>query len=257
MALFRALRSLVAILACLFFLAVVAPISLYLVVVPWIALQPHRRHEVGLGWVSLIARFLVALFRFGGATFKIEGAINCKQPGVVIMNHQSVLEVAPIVYIMNGLLPRFVARARYARGIPTVSRAVGYLECIIIDPRRDRAGAVLALHNAARQGLDHCVMLFPEGHRTKDGEIAEFRPAGMTALLEGRQLPVWTIVSDGYWHFRKVKDTFFGLGTVRGHMKVVECVTSPENPEDLPAFIEERRQTMIRELAAMRAEAKN
>jgi 1-acyl-sn-glycerol-3-phosphate acyltransferase len=150
-----------------------------------------------------------------------------------------------------------VARKRYAKGIPTVSRAVRYLSCIVIDPRRDRAGAVNAIKAAADQGLRHAVMLFPEGHRTRDGEIAPFRPAGVIALLEGREMPVWTIVGDGFWHLRKVMNTFFGLGSVKGRLKVVEKVMSPANPEDLPAFVEERRQTMIRELAKMRAEAAN
>ncbi len=253
----RAIRSLAAILACLGLLGVIAPLLRYLIVVPWTFLQPQRGQELGLGWVSWIARTLVFFLRLGGATIEIDGEIDCGQPGVVIMNHQSVLEVAPLIHILKPRLPRFAARARYARWIPTVSPAVRYLECIVIDPRRDRTGAVIALQQAAQQGLRHAVMLFPEGHRTKDGEIAPFRPAGMTALLQGRPMPVWTIVSDGFWHFRKVMDTFLGLGTVRGRLKVVERVMSPENPDDLPAFIEERRQNMIRELAKMRAEAAN
>lgn len=255
MGLVRALRSLAGVLSCLAFLAVAAPVTLYLIVVPRIALQPQRASEIGTAWVSWVARSLVFFCRLGGASFRVEGEINCAQPGVVIMNHQSVLEVSPLVYLLRPRLPRFVARARYAKWIPTVSRSVRYLDCIVIDPRRDRAGAVVAIKRAADQGLRHAVMLFPEGHRTTNGEIAPFRPAGMTALLEGRQMPVWTIVADGFWHHRKVKDTFFGLGSIKGRLKVVEEVMSPANPDALPAFIEERRQTMIRELAKMRAEA--
>ena len=255
MGLLRALRSFLAVLACLLLLGVAAPLCLYAYYVPRIALQPDRANELGTEWVSRIARTLVALMKLGGATFIIEGEIDCNQAGVVIMNHQSVLEIPPLVHILRPRLPRFVARHRYARLIPTVSRAISYLDCIVIDPRRDRAGSVLAIQRAAEQGLPQTVMLFPEGHRTKDGEIAPFRPAGMMALLQGRQMPVWTIVSDGFWHHRKVMDTFFGLGQVRGRMKVVEQATSPENPDDLPEFVEERRQVMIRELARMRAEA--
>jgi len=181
--------------------------------------------------------------------------IDCNHAGVIIMNHQSVLEIPPLIYMLRPRLPRFVARSRYARSIPTVSRAIRYLDCIVIDPRRDRAGSVLAIQRAAEQGLRHAVMLFPEGHRTSDGEIAPFRPAGMTELLTGRRLPVWTIVSDGFWRHRKVMDTFFGLGQVRSRMKVIDKVISPEKPDELPAFIEERRQTLIRELAKLRAEA--
>ena len=253
----RALRSFVGVVSCLFVLGVAAPLAFYLGVVPVVALHPGRAHEFGTRWVSWIARTLVSCCRLGGATFDIEGEIDCAQAGVVIMNHQSVLEIAPLIHILRPRLPRFVARARYARWIPTVSRAIHYLDCIVIDPRRDRAGAVLAIKRAADQGLKHAVMLFPEGHRTTDGEIAPFRPAGMIALLHGRPMPVWTIVSDGFWTLRKVKDTFFGLGSIRGRMKVVERAMSPENPDELEAFVEERRQNMIRELAKMRAEASN
>lgn len=255
MGVLRAVRSLLGVLSCLAFLVIVAPLALYLIVLPWRVLQPARRRSLGVEWVSFVAKGLVFFCRAGGATFEIEGNIDCAQPGVVIMNHQSVLEVSPLVYILTPRLPRFVARARYARGVPTVSAAIRFLECIVVDPKRNRAGAVLAMKEAAEQGLHHTVMLFPEGHRTTDGEIAAFRPAGMTALLQGRQMPVWTIVSDGFWRLRKVTDTFFGLGSVKGRVKVVEQIMSPADPAELPAFIEERRQTMIRELARMRAEA--
>jgi hypothetical protein len=40
-------------------------------------------------------------------------------------------------------------------------------------------------------------------------------------------------------------------------MKTIGPVMSPERVEDIPAFVEERRQTMIRELARLRAEASN
>ncbi|MEO8500906.1 MAG: lysophospholipid acyltransferase family protein [Vicinamibacteria bacterium] len=255
MGLLRALRSFVGVVLCLGVLGVMGPLLLYLYYAPRIAIQRNRANELGTEWVSWIARALVANLRLGGATFDIEGEIDCNQPGVVIMNHQSVLEIPPLVHILRPRLPRFVARSRYARAIPTVSRAIAYLDGIVIDPRRDRAGSVLAIQRAAEKGLQHTVMLFPEGHRTSDGEIAPFRPAGMIALLRVRPMPVWTIVGDGFWHHRKVMDTFFGLGQVRSRMKVVEKVMSPENPDDLPAFVEERRQTMIRELAKMRSEA--
>lgn len=255
MGVLRALRSLAAVLGCLAVLGLLAPLTLYFVVVPWIALRRARATEIGSGWVGLIAKSLVALCRMGGARIEVEGHIDCDQPAVVIMNHQSVLEIAPLIYVFGTRLPRFVARARYARGIPTVSRAIRYLDCIIVDPKRDRAGAVMALKRAAEDGLRHAVMLFPEGHRTLDGEIREFRPAGTLALLQSGPMPVYVVVGDGFWKLRRVVDSFFGLGSVKARIRVVERVMSPEDPEALPAFVEGRREVMIRELARMRAEA--
>jgi len=77
------------------------------------------------------------------------------------------------------------------------------------------------------------------------------------ALLQEKPLPVWTIVCDGLWKLRTLGDTFFALGTVRCRLRVVGCEMSPADPDQLPAFIEERRQILIRELAKMRAEVAN
>lgn len=251
----RAVRSLVAMSLCLLLLGLVAPLTLYLIVVPWITLRPSQAKRVGAAWVSWLARSLTFLMRGGGARFKFEGEIDCNQPSVVIMNHQSLLDIPPLINILKQQLPRFVVRAKYARGIPTVSRAIRFIDCIPVDPKRERAGAVLALQRAAREGLQHAVLVYPEGHRSRDGEVLPFRPAGLTALLQGKPLPVWIIVNDGLWRLRTLGDTFFALGTVRCRMKVIGPVMSPEDPADLPAFIEEQRQILIRELAKMRAEA--
>lgn len=257
MRLLRAIRSLVAMSLCLLLLGVVAPVSLYLVIVPWITLRPSQARRIGADWVSWLARSLTFLMRSGGARFEFEGEIDCNQPSVVIMNHQSLLDIPPVIHILKQRLPRFVVRSKYARGIPTVSRAIRFIDCIPVDPKRERAGAVLAMRRAAREGLEHAVLVYPEGHRSRDGEILPFRPAGLMALLQERPLPVWIIVNDGLWRLRTLGDTFFALGTVRCRMKAIGPVMSPANPDDLPAFIEERRQVLIQELAKMRAEAAN
>ncbi len=257
MRLFRALRSLFAMSLALLLLGVAAPFSLYLVVLPWIALRPSDKERIGVSWVTGLAHSLVALMRLGGARFEFEGEIDSTQPGVVIMNHQSLLDIPPVIHIMKQRLPRFVVRAMYTRGVPTVSPAIRFIGCIPVDPKRERTAAVLALRKAAREGLRCAVLVYPEGHRSRDGEILPFRPAGLVALLSEKPQPVWMVVNDGLWRLRTLGDTFFALGTVRCKMRAFGPVMSPENPDDLPAFVEERRQTMINELAKMRAEAVN
>ena len=250
----RALRSLLAMSLCMLLLGVAAPITLYLIVVPWITLRPSQAKKVGAGWVSLLARALTFLMRAGGARFEFEGRIDCSRPSVVIMNHQSLLDIPPLIHILKERLPRFVVRSKYATGIPTVSPAIRFIDCIPVDPRGERAAAVLALRRAAREGLEHAVLVYPEGHRSRDGEILPFRPAGLTALLQEKPLSVWIIVNDGLWRLRTLGDTLFALGTVRCRMRANGPAMSPDDLTELPACIEERRQTLIRALARMRAE---
>jgi 1-acyl-sn-glycerol-3-phosphate acyltransferase len=255
MRLLGALRSFFAMSTCMLLLGVAAPLSLYLVILPWTWLRPADAKRIGADWVSFLARALVFLMRVGGARFEFSGEIDGDQGGVVIMNHQSVLDIPPIIYIIKKRLPRFVIRKKYTQGVPTVSQATRFIDCIPVDPKVERTAAVLALRRVSREGLSHPVLVYPEGHRSRDGEILPFRPAGLLALLAEKPVPVWIIVNDGLWRLRTLRDTLFALGTVRCRLKAIGPVMSPGNPDDIPAFIEEQRQVLIRELAKMRAEA--
>ena len=43
----------------------------------------------------------------------------------------------------------------------------------------------------------HGLILFPEGHRSRDGEMLPFRTAGAQALLEGLPMRIQPVVTDG------------------------------------------------------------
>jgi 1-acyl-sn-glycerol-3-phosphate acyltransferase len=256
--LWAALRSLIGMSAAIFLLGVIGPISYYLFILPRLLLQPAREYAIGAIWVRFLSRSLVRLMQVGGARFKIEGDIDTNKASVIIMNHQSVLDIPPLIHILKEGLPRFVIREKYTRGVPTVSRSTRFIGCIPVDPKKDRAAAVLALRKVAREGLnDRAVLVYPEGHRSRHGEVLPFRPAGLVALLSEKPQPVWVVVNDGLFRLTTIWDTFFALGTVRCRMKAIGPVMSPENADDLPAFIEGRRQVLIDELARMRAEALN
>ncbi len=59
MRLIGALRSLLGISGCLLLLGVAAPLSLYLIILPWIALRPAHAKRIGADWVSFLAHALV------------------------------------------------------------------------------------------------------------------------------------------------------------------------------------------------------
>jgi 1-acyl-sn-glycerol-3-phosphate acyltransferase len=79
-------------------------------------------------------------------------------------------------------VPAFVTRRRYARWIPAVSPCIRALECPIVDPKRDPRGAVELLRQAATVH-DAGLLIYPESHRSRDGEVRPFRPAGVLAVL--------------------------------------------------------------------------
>jgi 1-acyl-sn-glycerol-3-phosphate acyltransferase len=144
----------------------------------------------------------------------------------------------------------FVTRKRYHYGIPSVSPCLRLMGCPVIEPR-DRKASLRIMRDAART-LEQGLLVFAEGHRSRDGEIQPFQTAGVLTVLRERHLPVCLVVTDGFWSARRFVDSVLGLGRIRGETEVVGVFEPPADDAALPAFLEHLRETMIAHLALMR-----
>ena len=149
------------------------------------------------------------------------------------------------------LIPAFVTRKRYKHFIPLVSQTMRMIGCPIVDPKRDPRAAVDVVKEAARK-LEGGLVIFPEGHRTRDGEVKKFRPAGLVAMLTARRLPVYVVVSDGVWQARRLVDFFSAIHEVSPWAQALGPFAPPEDEAALPEFIERVRALIIRRLAEHR-----
>jgi 1-acyl-sn-glycerol-3-phosphate acyltransferase len=125
------------------------------------------------------------------------------------------------------------------------------LGCPIVDPRRDAKGSVEVVREAART-LRHGLLIFPEGHRSRDGEIRPFRVAGLTAILSTRSLPVYLIVNEGVWTSRRLVDFALNIHRMRGEAEVLGPFESPRDEAGIPEFIEAMRGKLVAGLQSMR-----
>jgi 1-acyl-sn-glycerol-3-phosphate acyltransferase len=148
-------------------------------------------------------------------------------------------------------VPAFVPRQRYARFVPLVSGCIRLLGCPIVDPKRDPKGAVKAIGEAAAR-LPYGMLIFPEGHRSRDGELLPWRSSGLLAALRARRMPVYLVVGDGLWRTRRLVDFLVHLPRVRGRAEVIGPFSPPEDVDELPAFLDELRERMAAHLAEMR-----
>ena len=222
----------------------------YLVLVPAAALFPAR----GEAWMAVftraVAHSLLACFRIGGARFRRIGRIPTGGPCVVVGNHQSLADPAVLISMAGPWVPAFVARRRYAN-VPVIGTSMRWANCPIIDPARDARGAVAAIAAAAAR-LEHGLLIFPEGHRTLDGEVRPFRASGLIAILTTRRMPVYLAVTDGLWVNRRLVDFVFNVYKMRGETEILGPFAPPEDPAAIPPFIDWLRGTMVAHLAQMR-----
>jgi 1-acyl-sn-glycerol-3-phosphate acyltransferase len=250
--LLRSLRSLVAVLA-VGLLFMWGSVVLRLGVVPAAYFRPERRFALISRYMKWMSRNILRLLVLGGARVRRSGRLPTETPVVVVANHQSLLDILQVTLLAEPYVPAFVTRTRYGRFVPLVSTSVRMLGSPLIDPKRDPRGALEVIKETAR-ALPHGILIFPEGHRTRDGELRPFRSAGLQALLEDRPTPVYLVVNEGSWQVRRLADTLFNLPLVDARSEVLGPFEPPKDGAAIPQFVNGLRDEIAGRLRRMRAE---
>ena len=220
------------------------------VLYPAVFLWPRRRPALTSPFFRAMCRGITALLRLGGARLRRCGVVPTDGPVLVLMNHQSVLDIVTVGLMSDPYVPLFVTRKRYAYGLPCISPHLRLMGCPVIDP--DDWRRALTVFREAGRALHHGLLVFPEGHRTKDGTIGPFKTAGLLAVLRERRLPVYLLVTDGFCATRRFVDFLFGVGEIRGETEVLGPFSPPAEADALPAFLAALRETMVGHLGVMR-----
>jgi 1-acyl-sn-glycerol-3-phosphate acyltransferase len=242
MALLRGVRSLFS-LVLVGLLFGLGSLVLRLIVLPGSWLVPERRFELVSVYMKGMAKGIFALLTLGGARFRRVGTIPTSTPVLVVANHQSLIDILQITLASSPFVPGFVTRSRYGRFVPLVSASVRLLGGPLIDPKRDPRRAAEAIRDAA-SWLPHGIAIFPEGHRSGDGELRPFRVGGIEAVLAGRRMPVYLVLNDGTWRVRRFADLLFRVHLIDAQLDVSGPYEPPADPADLPAFVHGLRQEL-------------
>lgn len=142
---------------------------------PWLA---HRWYDC-CWWICCVG------FSFG-CSLRVQGRRNVPRTGpvLIISNHQSFLDPIPL-----GLaVPRYltvVARDTLFHNRP-LAKLMESLGTLRIDRDFGKEGLKTTLA-ALAQGK--CVQLYPEGERSRDGEMQAFKP-GVSLLIKKVQAPI-------------------------------------------------------------------
>lgn len=189
--------------------------------------------------------------RIGGAKIDNQVAIPAEPGALILMNHQSLLDIPVAFEFTTGGYSKVVTRTRYSRKIPLVSHMLRLYGHPLVDPGRDVA-AQLARLRALAATTTHPLLIFPEGSRTRDGEIRPFRTAGLEAILAARRWKVYVVVVEGLWNCAKLVDYVRNISSVRARVESAGPFESPGREEAPGPFIERMRGVMCDKLHEMR-----
>ena len=181
---------------------------------------------------------------------KVEGLENLDPKGtyVMVLNHNSMVDILSIYNL--PLVFKWVSKKEVYR-IPIVGRLLLAHGDIVIN-RASTKEAMQLVHTRGKQWLAKgaSVAIFPEGTRSKDGEIHNFK-AGAFILAKDAEVPILPIVLDGT--DRVVRKGFFMNWSNRITIKILPPVSKQDVVErPIKEVMAEVYDSMVNALAEIR-----
>lgn len=180
---------------------------------------------------------------------------NLPEQFMVISNHQSLLDIVVYLCFFHEHKVRFVAKDALASA-PMVGKMLrSQKHCMI--PRKGNVSK--AMHEieklAARSKNDKEIIpvIYPEGTRSRDGNVGKFYSAGFRKLSESCELPVVTCCLDGGWKLSDLKQFFTALYKGSYRVKVLKVYEPPKNKQDIAALLDESKELIANQLEKWRS----
>jgi 1-acyl-sn-glycerol-3-phosphate acyltransferase len=153
--------------------------------------------------MAMLQRYLMATFRLCGTKIIIERSpeVRPRTGYAIVSNHQSLLDIVMIGGLLFTNFPKYVAKMELSRGIPSISLNLRWGGNALID-RKDRIQAFRAIKEMAARAQERgvSVVIFPEGTRSRDGRLKEFKRGGTAMMLAAAdRLPVVPVTISGSW----------------------------------------------------------
>lgn len=163
----------------------------------------------GFEWVMAGLQWSVLrLFQMFGTSIEVERPKDLlPDTGYALLsNHQSMLDIVMIGGILVSNFPKYVAKKELSNWIPSISLNLKWGGNALID-RDDPRQAIRAIRDMARTAQERGVsaVIFPEGRRSKDGNLLPFKTAGAKSMLKAAdQLPVVPTIISGSWQLNRL-----------------------------------------------------
>ena len=173
----------------------------------------YQAHKKSVDYLNL------ALLRIGhllGNTYEVTGRELIPQnvPIIFVSNHQSLYDIAGIIWFMRKNHPKFVSKKELGKGIPSISYNLRHGGSVLID-RKDPKQAIPTIKKLGDYIEKHnrSAVIFPEGTRSRTGKPKEFAQTGLKILCKAAPSAyIVPITINNSWKFVKYGFFPFGLG---------------------------------------------
>lgn len=164
----------------------------------------YQAHKISVDWLNF---FIIRCLNLLGTRIYFDNPyqLNTDVPHIIVANHQSMYDIPPLIWYLRKIHPKFISKKELGRGIPSVSYNLRYGGSVLID-RNDSENAVKAIKKFGQylSKNKHSGVIFPEGTRSRDGQLKRFSENGLKTLIENCPDAVLVPVSiDNSWKLQQ------------------------------------------------------
>jgi 1-acyl-sn-glycerol-3-phosphate acyltransferase len=107
------------------------------------------------------------------------------RPMIFLSNHQSLLDIPPLIYYLRKYHAKFVSKIELTKGIPSISFNLKYGGGANID-RNDARHSLMEMGKLGTRMKENnwSAVIFPEGTRSKTGQVKTFQAGGIAIILK-------------------------------------------------------------------------
>jgi 1-acyl-sn-glycerol-3-phosphate acyltransferase len=144
----------------------------------------YRAHKYS---VDVLNFFLTSSYYVLGnrVSFTNNQALPLDRPMIFVANHQSMYDIPPLIWRLSKYHAKFISKIELTKNIPSISYNLKVGGGANID-RKDQRQAITELLKLGGRMKDNnwSTVIFPEGTRSKDGNLKFFRAAGIATILK-------------------------------------------------------------------------
>ena len=173
----------------------------------------YQAHKKSVDYLNLV---LIRIGHLLANRYTVTGRELIPQnvPIIFVSNHQSLYDIAGIIWFMRKNHPKFVSKKELGKGIPSISYNLTHGGSVLID-RKDPKQAIPTIKKLGDYIEKHnrSAVIFPEGTRSRTGKPKEFAQTGLKILCKAAPSAyVVPITINNSWKFVKYGFFPFGLG---------------------------------------------
>jgi 1-acyl-sn-glycerol-3-phosphate acyltransferase len=232
-----------------FVLGIIVIIWVPMVALVWVVTVPFDKGRYWPGWLfrklCVVHNWFNPLWRFRTSGVTID---DPRRPYVILSNHESFVDMLLLSHLpweMKWLSKETVFKIPLVGWLMTMAGDVRLI-------RGNKESIVEAMKDCSdRLGKRTSVMLFPEGTRTRDGSLGQFKDGAFRLAIE-HQVPILPMVVNGTREALQAGS--WKMNVTDAEVRVMEPIpTTGLTLDDVPELRERVRNIIAAELEAMRS----